>query len=68
VDSTGTSINYAIGPSTCTNGQSASSLVCYNPDGSLAAVKNDSNLISTMYYNSRLQPCRIAINTSGTAP
>jgi RHS repeat-associated protein len=68
VDSTGTTINYAIGPSTCPNGNSASSLACYNPDGSLASVQNGSSLISTFYNNTRLQPCRMAVNVGGTPP
>ena len=37
--------------------------------GRLTSLQNNgSTIISTMYYNNRLQPCRISIKTSGTAP
>jgi RHS repeat-associated protein len=60
-------INYAVGPTTCPNGQTASG-ACYTPHGSLASLKNSSNLTTTSYYNTRLQPCRLAVNATGTAP
>ncbi len=41
----------------------------YNPAGALATLQESgSNIISTMYYNNRLQPCRISVKSSGTAP
>jgi RHS repeat-associated protein len=40
----------------------------YTPAGALASLMNGSTLLSSLYYNSRLQPCRIAVNSSGTAP
>jgi RHS repeat-associated protein len=40
----------------------------YAPQGALASVQNGANLVSTQFYNSRLQPCRISVKTSGTAP
>jgi len=54
VDS-GSSINYA------TSAQ-------YSPNGALTSLSNGAYLLSSNYYNSRLQPCRFAINSSGTAP
>ncbi len=64
---TANSINYAVGPTTCPNGQTASG-ACYTPFGGLAALQNGSSVITTSYYNNRLQPCRISIKSSGTAP
>jgi len=58
-------INYAIG--SCANGTNSNGL-CYAPQGSAAEIQNGANLISTMYYNTRLQPCRISMRSSGTAP
>ena len=41
----------------------------YNAAGALASLQESgSNIISTMYYNNRLQPCRISVKSSGTAP
>jgi len=40
----------------------------YAADGSLTSLSNGAYLLSTFYYNNRLQPCRVAINSSGTAP
>lgn len=54
VDST-SGINYATSSS-------------YAPFGSLNSLSNGAYLLSTNYYNVRLQPCRIAVNNSGTAP
>src|SRR5262249_35930357 len=40
----------------------------YAPTGALASLTNGSSVVSTLYYNSRLQPCRISAKSSGTAP
>ncbi|HET6933105.1 MAG TPA: RHS repeat-associated core domain-containing protein [Candidatus Acidoferrum sp.] len=40
----------------------------YAPQGALASLQNGSSLVSTMYFNNRLQPCRISVKSSGTAP
>jgi len=40
----------------------------YTPNGALSTLLNGANILSTWYYNSRQQPCRIAVNSSGTAP
>lgn len=40
----------------------------YTPAGALASLTNGGNLVSTFYYNNRLQPCRISVRSSGTAP
>jgi RHS repeat-associated protein len=58
-------INYAIG--SCANGANSNG-VCYAPQGSAAEIQNGANLFSTLYYNTRLQPCRISVKSSGTAP
>jgi len=67
---TANNINYAVGPTTCPNGQTPSPAggACYTPQGSVARLVNGSNLTTTFYYNPRLQPCRIAVNSSGAAP
>ncbi len=54
IDSTGP-INYATAAS-------------YAPSGALASLTNGASVISTLFYNSRLQPCRISVKSSGTAP
>jgi RHS repeat-associated protein len=54
VDSTGP-INYATGAT-------------YAPQGALSSLTNGASLVSAFYYNSRLQPCRISVKNSGTAP
>jgi len=61
------SINYVVAPTTCPNGQTASG-ACYRPEGLLASLQNGANLVSTFFYNSRLQPCRSSVKSSGTAP
>ncbi|MGA2900737.1 MAG: RHS repeat-associated core domain-containing protein, partial [Candidatus Acidiferrales bacterium] len=58
-------INYAIG--SCANGANSNG-VCYAPQGSAAEIQNGANLISTLYFNTRLQPCRFSVKSSGTAP
>jgi RHS repeat-associated protein len=40
----------------------------YSPAGVLSSMQNGATLISTFYDNSRLQPCRISVNTTGIAP
>lgn len=40
----------------------------YAPPGGLASVQNGANVISTLYYDKRVQPCRISVKSSGTAP
>ena len=40
----------------------------YTPPGALASLQNGSSLVSTMHFNKRLQPCRISVKSSGTAP
>jgi RHS repeat-associated protein len=59
------SISYVTG--TCANGTDNLG-ACYTPPGSLSSVTNGPSLVSTFYYNSRLQPCRISVKSSGTAP
>jgi RHS repeat-associated protein len=62
-------INYVVGPTsptTCPNGQAASGAACYTPFGTLARTQNGSSIITTAFYNTRLQPCRVAVNASGS--
>jgi RHS repeat-associated protein len=59
------SINYVVG--TCANGTDNFG-VCYTPPGSPSSLTNGANLLSTFYYNPRLQPCRMSVKSSGTAP
>jgi RHS repeat-associated protein len=40
----------------------------YAPQGALSSLTNAGMIVSTMYYNNRLQPCRISMKSSGTAP
>ncbi|HXM97175.1 MAG TPA: RHS repeat-associated core domain-containing protein [Candidatus Dormibacteraeota bacterium] len=40
----------------------------YAPTGSLSSVTNGANIISTYFYNNRLQPCRISVKSSGSSP
>ena len=65
VQDTPNSINYLTG--TCANGTDNLG-VCYTPPGAMSSSINGPNLVSTLYYNSRLQPCRISTKSSGTAP
>ena len=58
-------INYAMG--SCANGANSNG-TCYAPQGALSQIQNGANLISTLYYDKRLQPCRISVKSSGTAP
>lgn len=41
---------------------------CYAPQGALSFLQNGANIASTLYYNNRLQACRISIKSAGTAP
>lgn len=54
---TANSINYA-------------TMALYAPQGVLRSLinGNGTGILSTLYYNNRLQPCRIAVNATGTAP
>jgi len=54
VDATGP-INYA-------------SSASYAPHGALASLTNGASLVSTLYYNNRLQPCRVSVKSSGNPP
>jgi RHS repeat-associated protein len=54
VDSTGP-INYA-------------TAATYAPTGALSSLTNGASIISTLYFNNRLQPCRISVKYTGTAP
>jgi RHS repeat-associated protein len=60
---TSTHINYALGPTTCPSSQP---WACYAPQGALSILQNGASLTSTSYYSNRLQPCRFAVNSSGT--
>jgi RHS repeat-associated protein len=40
----------------------------YAPQGALATMQNGSSVVSTMFYNSRLELCRISVKNTGTAP
>jgi RHS repeat-associated protein len=50
------------------NGTTYASNAVYNPAGGLSSLQEGASLVSTMYYNNRLQPCRISVKSSGTAP
>jgi hypothetical protein len=54
IDSTGP-INYA-------------STATYTAPGGLASLTNNASVVSTLYFNNRLQPCRISVRSTGTAP
>jgi RHS repeat-associated protein len=40
----------------------------YAPQGALASLTNGPGIVSTFYYDKRLQPCRISVKSTGTAP
>jgi RHS repeat-associated protein len=40
----------------------------YYPAGRLRTVMYESNLVTNLFFNNRLQPCRIAVISTGTAP
>jgi YD repeat-containing protein len=50
------------------NNVSYATLALYTPNGALSSLLNGTNLLSSRYYNNRLQPCRLVVNSSGTAP
>jgi RHS repeat-associated protein len=50
------------------NGITYASNAHYAAPGGLLSLQEGSGLLSTMYYNNRLQPCRISVRSSGTAP
>jgi RHS repeat-associated protein len=54
LDSTGP-INYATGAT-------------YAPPGGLSSLANNASIVSTYFYNDRLQPCRISVKSTGTSP
>jgi RHS repeat-associated protein len=40
----------------------------YAPPGGPGSFQNGSSLVSTYFYNNRLEPCRISVKNTGTAP
>jgi RHS repeat-associated protein len=52
---TANAINYASG-------------ALYAASGAPASLQNNTGIVSTFFYNNRLQPCRISVQTSGAAP
>jgi RHS repeat-associated protein len=40
----------------------------YAPIGALSSLTNGASVVSTLYFNNRLQPCRISVKNTGTAP
>ena len=40
----------------------------YAPPGGISSLTNGTSFVSTQYYDKRLQPCRISVKSSGTAP
>jgi hypothetical protein len=40
----------------------------YNAPGSLTSLQEGANLITTAFYTPRLQPCRISVKNTGSAP
>jgi len=40
----------------------------YAPQGSLTSFQNGSSIVSTFYFNNRLQPCRISVKNTGNVP
>lgn len=64
-------INDALQPTSAediTNGINYATSALYTPFGSLSSLTNGSTLLTSLYYNARMQPCRIAVNSSGSAP
>ena len=51
-----------------TNSVNFATAALYVPSGALSSLKNGASLVQTLYYNSRLQPCRISAKISGNAP
>ena len=50
------------------NGINYATNASYAPTAALSSLTNGASLISTFYYNNRLQPCRISVKSTGTAP
>jgi RHS repeat-associated protein len=50
------------------NGVNYATSAAYAPQGAVTALTNGASLVSTLYYDRRLQPCRISIKSSGAAP
>jgi RHS repeat-associated protein len=50
------------------NGINYATAASYAPHGALASLQNGAGIFSTYFYNNRLQPCRISVKSSGTAP
>jgi len=40
----------------------------YAPPGTRSSLQHGTNIVPTIFYDKRLQPCRISVKTSGTAP
>ncbi len=59
-DTAGRAVSAADSP----NSINYATLATYSPSGALSSLKNGTNLTSAFYYNSRLQPCRIAVTTT----
>ncbi|PYU20278.1 MAG: hypothetical protein DMG32_22715, partial [Acidobacteria bacterium] len=53
---------------TITNGINYATSALYSPPGAFSSLQNGSGIVSTFYLNSRLEPCRISVKTTGTAP
>ncbi len=51
-----------------TNNITYASNAHYAPFGGLSSLTNSTGISTTAYYDSRLQPCRFAVISSGTAP
>ena len=51
-----------------TNGITYASNAVYAPQGGLSSLTQGANLVSTLFYNARLQPCRIAATAGATSP
>jgi len=50
------------------NGINYATMAMYSPQGALRSLTNSAGILSTLYYDKRLEPCRIAVNSGGTAP
>lgn len=45
-----------------------STVAQYAPQGELSSLTNGAAIVSTLFYNSRLQPCRVSVKSVGTPP
>jgi len=50
------------------NGINYATSALYSPPGAFSSLQNGSGIVSTFYLNNRLEPCRISVKTTGTAP